>query len=195
MAQSDMGGNVNSPSATPTLAQTALGHPYLPGALKDLSVSRSSFTWGIPVPEPAASLTQAPHVIYVWLDALANYMTAIGYGNPDPAAQQEFRKWWPADLHLVGKEITRFHCVYWPAFLLALNPATATNTTPQTATEPQGAPSMTQSGMGGNVVPPSATAWATPQPNGAPKNTASPQNRRPKPPPNPRVPHSWRKAT
>ncbi len=100
---------------------SALSPPqlYVPGALKDLSISRSSFTWGIPVPEPAASLTKQPHVIYVWLDALANYMTAVGYGNPDPTAQAEFGKWWPADLHLVGKEITRFHCIYWPAFLIA----------------------------------------------------------------------------
>ena len=145
--------------------KTSLGHFYVPGALKDLSISRSSFTWGIPVPEPAASLTKEPHVIYVWLDALANYMTAIGYGNPDPAAQIEFHKWWPANLHLVGKEITRFHCIYWPAFLLALNPATATTSASeavilseakdprissslQTTPEPEGAPSMTQSGMG-----------------------------------------------
>ena len=96
---------------------------YIPGALKDLSISRSSFTWGIPVPEPAASAAKQPHVIYVWLDALANYMTAIGYGSDDPAEQEKFEKFWPADLHLVGKEIIRFHCVYWPAFLLALNPA------------------------------------------------------------------------
>ena len=93
--------------------------------LKDLSISRSSFTWGIPVPEPAASAAAQKHVIYVWLDALANYMTAIGYGSDDPAEQAKFKKFWPADLHLVGKEIIRFHCVYWPAFLLALNPAGA----------------------------------------------------------------------
>jgi methionyl-tRNA synthetase len=92
---------------------------YFPGALRDLSVSRSSFTWGIPVPEPAASASTQSHVIYVWLDALSNYMTAIGYGSEDPAEQAEFQKYWPANLHLVGKEITRFHCVYWPAFLLA----------------------------------------------------------------------------
>jgi methionyl-tRNA synthetase len=86
---------------------------YIPGALKDLSISRSSFKWGIPVPG------DEKHVIYVWLDALANYMTAIGYGSDDPADQEKFKKYWPADLHLVGKEIIRFHCVYWPAFLLA----------------------------------------------------------------------------
>src|SRR5581483_4714443 len=92
---------------------------FVRGGLKDLSISRSSFTWGIPVPEPAASLAKQKHVIYVWLDALANYMTAIGYGADDAAAQAEFERYWPADLHLVGKEIIRFHCVYWPAFLLA----------------------------------------------------------------------------
>jgi methionyl-tRNA synthetase len=92
---------------------------FLRGGLKDLSISRSSFTWGIPVPEPAASLAKQKHVIYVWLDALANYMTAIGYGADEAGAQAEFERFWPADLHLVGKEIIRFHCVYWPAFLLA----------------------------------------------------------------------------
>jgi len=106
----------------PSIAHSKAGIPYVEGALKDLSVSRSSFTWGIPVPEPAASQAAQKHVIYVWLDALANYMTAIGYGSSDPADQAEFARFWPADLHLVGKEITRFHCVYWPAFLLALNP-------------------------------------------------------------------------
>jgi methionyl-tRNA synthetase len=89
---------------------------FVKGGLKDLSISRSSFTWGIPVPEPAASTAKQPHVIYVWLDALANYMTALGYGSDDDTL---FQKFWPADLHLVGKEIIRFHCVYWPAFLLA----------------------------------------------------------------------------
>jgi methionyl-tRNA synthetase len=101
------------------LKKTKAGRYYVPGALKDLSVSRSSFTWGIPVPEPAASAAKEKHVIYVWLDALANYMTAIGYGSDDPAQQRKFDHYWPADLHLVGKEIIRFHCVYWPAFLLA----------------------------------------------------------------------------
>jgi methionyl-tRNA synthetase len=89
---------------------------FVKGGLKDLSISRSSFTWGIPVPEPAASTAAQKHVIYVWLDALANYITALGYGSDD---ESNFKKFWPADLHLVGKEIIRFHCVYWPAFLLA----------------------------------------------------------------------------
>jgi methionyl-tRNA synthetase len=91
---------------------------FIKGGLKDLSISRSSFTWGIPVPDEIqkAAGTQQNHVVYVWLDALANYMTALGYGSDDETL---FQKFWPADLHLVGKEITRFHCVYWPAFLLA----------------------------------------------------------------------------
>jgi methionyl-tRNA synthetase len=97
------------------VAIAASGNTYVPGALKDLSISRTSFKWGIPVPG------NEKHVIYVWLDALANYMTAIGYGSDDPAEQEKFKKYWPADLHLVGKEIIRFHCVYWPAFLLAAN--------------------------------------------------------------------------
>jgi methionyl-tRNA synthetase len=86
---------------------------FVRGGLRDLSVSRTSFSWGIPVPG------DEKHVIYVWLDALANYMTALGYGSDDPKDQARFAKFWPADLHLVGKEITRFHCVYWPAFLMA----------------------------------------------------------------------------
>jgi methionyl-tRNA synthetase len=98
---------------------SAKGTSYVSGALKDLSISRSSFDWGIPVPEPAASTTQKKHVIYVWLDALANYMTAVGYGSDKPEDIEKLAKFWPADLHLVGKEIIRFHCVYWPAFLLA----------------------------------------------------------------------------
>jgi methionyl-tRNA synthetase len=95
------------------LELSALGKPYVPGALKDLSISRTSFKWGIPVPG------NEKHVIYVWLDALINYLTGIGYGSDNPADQERFNRYWPADLHLVGKEITRFHCVYWPAVLLA----------------------------------------------------------------------------
>jgi methionyl-tRNA synthetase len=86
---------------------------FVRGGLKDLSVSRTSFSWGIPVPG------DEKHVIYVWLDALANYITALGYGSDDPADKARFEKFWPADLHLIGKEISRFHCVYWPAFLMA----------------------------------------------------------------------------
>jgi methionyl-tRNA synthetase len=86
---------------------------FVRGGLKDLSVSRTSFSWGIPVPD------DEKHVVYVWLDALANYITALGYGSDDPADQARFAKFWPADMHLIGKEISRFHCVYWPAFLMA----------------------------------------------------------------------------
>ena len=83
----------------------------LPG-LQDLCISRTSFTWGIPV-------DFAPgHVIYVWLDALANYITGIGY-DPD-GSSEKFEKFWPADLHLIGKDIIRFHTIYWPIFLMAL---------------------------------------------------------------------------
>ncbi len=107
----------------PDVNYSALNNPYVPGTLKDLSVSRSSFTWGVPVPreiEQAAHAKQA-HVVYVWLDALANYITALGYGSSDTTL---FTKFWPADVQLIGKEIVRFHAVYWPAFLLALNPKT-----------------------------------------------------------------------
>src|ERR1700677_645949 len=116
---SDVG---STQTATNPIAYSALGNPYVLGALRDLSVSRSSFTWGIPVPEPAASETKQKHVIYVWLDALANYMTAVGYGSDDPKKIEQFEKYWPADVHIMAKEITRQHCIYWPAFLLALNP-------------------------------------------------------------------------
>jgi methionyl-tRNA synthetase len=83
---------------------------FVRSGLRDLSISRSTFRWGIPVPD------DAKHVIYVWLDALANYITALGYGSQDPS---KFTKYWPADVQMIGKEIVRFHCVYWPAFLMA----------------------------------------------------------------------------
>ena len=83
---------------------------FVRGGLRDLSISRSTFSWGIPVPD------DPKHVIYVWLDALANYITALGYGSNDTT---KFDMYWPADVHMIGKEIVRFHCVYWPAFLLA----------------------------------------------------------------------------
>jgi len=86
---------------------------FVKSGLRDLSISRSTFTWGIPVPD------DPKHVIYVWLDALANYITAIGYGSSHAGAQEAFRKFWPADVQMIGKEIVRFHCVYWPAFLMA----------------------------------------------------------------------------
>jgi methionyl-tRNA synthetase len=83
---------------------------FVRSGLRDLSISRSTFKWGVPVPDDPG------HVIYVWLDALSNYITALGYGSDDTS---RFEKYWPADLHMIGKEIVRFHCVYWPAFLMA----------------------------------------------------------------------------
>ena len=83
---------------------------FVKSGLRDQSVSRTSFNWGIPVPG------DEKHIIYVWFDALANYITALGWGSED---DRKYKKFWAADLQLVGKEIIRFHCVYWPAFLLA----------------------------------------------------------------------------
>ena len=85
----------------------------LPG-LQDLCVSRTSFKWGIPVE------FDPKHVVYVWLDALTNYITGIGYHCGEPSEEQ-FAKLWPADLHLIGKDIIRFHTIYWPIFLMALD--------------------------------------------------------------------------
>ena len=86
---------------------------FLEAGLDDLSVSRTSFTWGIPVPDDPA------HVMYVWFDALTNYMTAVGFGSSDPVDAARFERFWPADVHLIGKEIVRQHAIYWPAFLMA----------------------------------------------------------------------------
>ena len=83
---------------------------FVKSGLRDLSISRTTFNWGMPVPDDPA------HVMYVWLDALTNYITAVGY--PDESAPS-YKKFWPADLHMVGKDIVRFHTVYWPAFLMA----------------------------------------------------------------------------
>ncbi|HTS37100.1 MAG TPA: methionine--tRNA ligase [Candidatus Solibacter sp.] len=86
---------------------------FVRSGLRDQSISRSTFSWGVPVPD------DPKHVIYVWFDALANYITAIGYGSAHAGAQEAFKKYWPADVQMIGKEIVRFHCVYWPAFLMA----------------------------------------------------------------------------
>ena len=86
---------------------------FIKPGLQDLCVSRTSFTWGIPVD------TDPKHVVYVWLDALTNYITNIGY-DPD-GSSEEFNKLWPADLHLIGKDIVRFHTIYWPCFLWSLD--------------------------------------------------------------------------
>lgn len=85
---------------------------FIKPGLEDLSVSRMSFDWGIKVPG------DAEHVIYVWVDALTNYITALGYGSDDDSL---FNKYWPADVHVVGKDIVRFHTIYWPIFLMALD--------------------------------------------------------------------------
>ena len=90
---------------------------FLKAGLQDLCVSRSSFTWGIPVD------IDPKHVIYVWLDALSNYITAIGY-DPDKTYEEQtehFKKLWPCDVHMIGKDILRFHTIYWPIFLMALD--------------------------------------------------------------------------
>ena len=86
---------------------------FIKPGLQDLCVSRTSFTWGIPVD------FDPKHVIYVWLDALTNYITNIGYDVDNP--NDEFKKYWPADLHLIGKDIVRFHSIYWPCFLMSLD--------------------------------------------------------------------------
>ncbi|MFC4355823.1 methionine--tRNA ligase [Chryseomicrobium palamuruense] len=85
---------------------------FIKPGLEDLSVSRTSFDWGIRVPG------DPKHVIYVWVDALSNYITALGYGSEDDA---NFKNYWPADVHVVGKDIVRFHTIYWPIFLMALD--------------------------------------------------------------------------
>ena len=95
---------------------------FVRGGLRDLSITRTTIKWGIPVPpftgEGADPNSTAEHVFYVWLDALTGYMSGIGLGQPGAAAER-FKTLWPADLHIVGKEIVRFHAVYWPAFLMA----------------------------------------------------------------------------
>jgi methionyl-tRNA synthetase len=82
---------------------------FIKGGLRDFSISRTSLQWGIPIPwDPR-------HVTYVWFDALTNYLAAVGYGTDD----ERFAQWWPVDYHLIGKDIIRFHCVYWPAMLMS----------------------------------------------------------------------------
>ena len=96
----------------PQSRQTEMISNFLKPGLEDLCVSRTSFTWGIPVDfDPG-------HIVYVWLDALTNYITALGYGTDH---DEMYQKYWPADIHLVGKEIVRFHTIIWPAMLMALD--------------------------------------------------------------------------
>ena len=86
---------------------------FVEAGLQDLSVSRTSFQWGVPVPDDPA------HVMYVWFDALTNYLTALGFGSDEPGVQERIDRFWPTVTHLMGKEITRQHAVYWPAFLMS----------------------------------------------------------------------------
>ena len=83
---------------------------FVSGGLRDLSISRTTFDWGVPVPG------DPEHVMYVWVDALTNYLTGVGFPDTD---SELFRRYWPADLHMIGKDIIRFHTVYWPAFLMS----------------------------------------------------------------------------
>jgi len=83
---------------------------FVRGGLSDLSISRTSFSWGVPVPDSDG------HVMYVWVDALTNYLTGVGYPEVE---SKSYKRYWPADLHIIGKDIVRFHAVYWPAFLMS----------------------------------------------------------------------------
>lgn len=85
---------------------------FIEPGLEDLAVSRTTFTWGVPVP------SNPKHVVYVWIDALVNYITALGYGQDDSS---QFEQFWPADVHMIGKDILRFHSIYWPIILMALD--------------------------------------------------------------------------
>ncbi len=96
----------------PKMREAEMVNNFIKPGLQDLCISRSTFKWGIQVP------VNPEHVIYVWLDALTNYITALGYGSEDDSL---FRKFWPADVHLIGKDITRFHTIYWPAFLMSID--------------------------------------------------------------------------
>lgn len=84
---------------------------FVKGGLQDLSISRTTLSWGVPFPHDSG------HVTYVWADALNNYITGVGYGQD--GKEQEFKKWWPADMQVMGKDIVRFHAIFWPAFLMA----------------------------------------------------------------------------
>ena len=101
----------------PELRKKEMVNNFLKAGLQDLCVSRTSFQWGIPVD------FDPKHVIYVWVDALSNYITALGY-DPDKTYEEQserFRRYWPADVHVIGKDILRFHTIYWPIFLMALD--------------------------------------------------------------------------
>ena len=95
----------------PVFRKTEMLNNFIKPGLEDLAVSRTTFTWGIPVK------SDPKHVIYVWIDALTNYITGLGYGTDD---EQLFNRYWPADVHVIGKDISRFHMIYWPTMLMAL---------------------------------------------------------------------------
>ena len=96
----------------PAFRKTEMVNNFIKPGLEDLAVSRTSFSWGIPVK------SDPKHVVYVWIDALSNYITALGYGNDDDSL---FKHFWPADVHVIGKDISRFHMIYWPILLMALD--------------------------------------------------------------------------
>lgn len=99
----------------PASRKNEMVNNFIKPGLEDLCVSRTTFDWGIKVP------SDPEHVIYVWIDALSNYITAIGYGADDAELQSKFKTFWPADVHVVGKDILRFHTIYWPIMLMALD--------------------------------------------------------------------------
>ncbi|PWW05683.1 methionyl-tRNA synthetase [Paenibacillus cellulosilyticus] len=104
--------NDNPDFIQPESRKNEMINNFIKPGLEDLAVSRTTFDWGIKVPN------DPKHVVYVWIDALSNYITALGYDTPD---DELYRKFWPADVHLVGKEIVRFHTIYWPIMLMALD--------------------------------------------------------------------------
>ncbi len=104
--------NANPEFILPESRKNEMVNNFIKPGLEDLSVSRTTFDWGVKVPG------DPKHVIYVWVDALSNYITALGYGSDN---EELFNKYWPADVHVVGKDIVRFHTIYWPIFLMALD--------------------------------------------------------------------------
>ncbi|EGC90964.1 MAG: methionine--tRNA ligase [Turicibacter sanguinis] len=104
--------NANPEFILPESRKNEMVNNFIKPGLEDLSVSRTTFDWGVKVPG------DIKHVIYVWVDALSNYITALGYGSDN---EELFNKYWPADVHVVGKDIVRFHTIYWPIFLMALD--------------------------------------------------------------------------
>ena len=99
----------------PVSRKNEMMNNFLIPGLQDLCVSRTSFKWGIPVD------FDPKHVVYVWLDALTNYLTGVGYDPDTDSGDDTYKKYWPADLHLIGKDIIRFHTIYWPIFLMSLD--------------------------------------------------------------------------